>query len=93
MNSKTTSINVKVSAELKQEAQQLADELGIPLTTVIAAQLKDFVKSRSVTLSVLPRLDPVIEKEVLSAIERYESGVFQIHRNRQDTVRFLRSIK
>jgi addiction module RelB/DinJ family antitoxin len=63
-----TIINLKVSKELKREAQDLADEIGLPLTTVITANLREFVRSRSLTVSAFPRLKPEIEREMATAI-------------------------
>lgn len=69
-----TIINLKVSKDLKREAQELADEIGVPLTTVITANLKEFVRSRSLTVSALPRLKPEIEKELGEAIADFKAG-------------------
>ena len=69
-----TIINVKVSKALKQDAQDLADEIGVPLTTVITASLKEFVRSRSLTVSAFPRLRPEIERELGEAITDFKSG-------------------
>jgi antitoxin component of RelBE/YafQ-DinJ toxin-antitoxin module len=69
-----TIINVKVSKALKQDAQDLADEIGVPLTTVITASLKEFVRSRSLTVSAFPRLRPEIERELDEAIADFKSG-------------------
>ena len=70
-----TIINVKISKSLKREAQVLADEIGIPLSTVVIANLKDFVRSRSLTVSALPRLKPTIERELGEAILDYRNGL------------------
>ena len=67
-------INIKVSKALKQDAQELADEIGVPLTTVISASLKEFVRSRSLTVSAFPRLRPEIESELGEAINDYKKG-------------------
>lgn len=69
-----TIINVKLSKTLKQDAQALADEIGVPLSTVVIANLKEFVRSRSLTVSALPRLKPEIEKELGEAIADYQKG-------------------
>lgn len=69
-----TILNVKLSKTLKQDAQALADEIGVPLTTVVVANLKEFVRSRSLTISALPRLKPAIQKELGEAIEDYHAG-------------------
>ena len=67
-------INIKVSKTLKRDAQDLADEIGVPLTTVISAGLKEFVRSRSLTVSAFPRLRPEIEQELSEAIADYKKG-------------------
>jgi antitoxin component of RelBE/YafQ-DinJ toxin-antitoxin module len=67
-------INIKVSKALKHDAQELADEIGVPLTTVISASLKEFVRSRSLTVSAFPRLRPEIERELGKAIADYKEG-------------------
>jgi antitoxin component of RelBE/YafQ-DinJ toxin-antitoxin module len=67
-------INIKVNKTLKHEAQDLADEIGVPLTTVITASLKEFVRSRSLTVSAFPRLKPEIERELGEAIADYKKG-------------------
>ena len=69
-----TIINIKIKKSLKQDAQELADEIGVPLTTVITASLKEFVRSRSLTVSAFPRLKPEIERELGEAIADYKNG-------------------
>lgn len=69
-----TVINVKLSKSLKNEAQTLADEIGVPLSTVVVANLKEFVRSRSLTISALQRLNPEVEKELGDAITDYKTG-------------------
>ena len=69
-----TVINLKVSKALKRDAQELADEIGVPLTTVINAGLKEFVRSRSLTVSAFPRLKSEVEKEIGEAIADYKMG-------------------
>ena len=69
-----TIINIKVSKSLKADAQALADEIGVPLSTVVIANLKEFVRSRSLTISALPRLKPAIEKELGEAITDFHAS-------------------
>lgn len=69
-----TVMNIKLSKSLKQSAQALADEIGVPLSTVVIANLKEFVRNRSLNISALPRLRPEIEKELGEAIADYNEG-------------------
>jgi len=48
----TAVINVKVNPELKAQAQNLAEELGFSLSSLVNACLKQIVRSGSVSFSV-----------------------------------------
>lgn len=69
-----TILNVKLSKSLKSEAQDLANEIGVPLSTVVIANLKEFVRGRSLVLSALPRLNPMVEGEIGQAVQDYKQG-------------------
>lgn len=89
-----TIINLKVSKTLKRDAQDLADEIGVPLTTVITANLKEFVRSRSLTVSAFPRLKPEIEQEISEAIADYKKGknVSPVYASSDEITRHLSSL-
>ena len=89
-----TIINVKVSKALKQDAQALADEIGVPLTTVITASLKEFVRSRSLTVSAFPRLKPEVERELEEAIGDFNSGkdISKVFTTSDDIVKHLSAL-
>jgi len=57
-----TVLNVKTDDNLKKQAQQLAEELGLPLSTVVSGYLREFVQSREITFSNAPRMSPWLEK-------------------------------
>jgi DNA-damage-inducible protein J len=46
-----TVLNVKTDVEVKREAQKLAKKIGVPLSTIVNAQLKHFIAERGVTLT------------------------------------------
>lgn len=56
-----TMINIKADKEVKENAQRVAQELGLPLSGVINAFLKEFVRNRSVSFSAIPRMTPYLE--------------------------------
>lgn len=89
-----TIINIKVNKALKHEAQELADEIGVPLTTIITANLKEFVRSRSLTISAFPRLRPEIEQELGEAITDYEKNknVSKTYSKPKEVTEHLRSL-
>lgn len=67
-----TVINIKADKDVKEKAKKIAKELGIPLSTVINAYLKEFIRNREVRLSLEPRLRPEIEKLLLKANEDFK---------------------
>ena len=65
---KTTVINVKTDKEIKGAAQKVAEELGLSLSTVINAYLRQFVRNKEIHLSTAPHMSPELE-EFLGQVE------------------------
>lgn len=63
-----TMINIKADKEVKENAQKLARDLGLPLSGIINALLKEFVRNRSVSFSVIPTMTCALEN-VLGKVE------------------------
>lgn len=61
-----TILNVKTDVDVKKQAQQIAREIGVPLSTVVNAYLKEFVRERSVKFS----LDPEPRQEVAHVLKK-----------------------
>ena len=57
-----TLINIKTDCDVKISAQKLAKELGLSLSAVVNAYLKQFVRSQAVDFSVAPQMSPELEK-------------------------------
>lgn len=70
----STVLNVKIDPDLKKKAQSVAKELGLPMSIVIAAGLREFVNTRSITISDSPRLKPEIEAELLELSKKARAG-------------------
>lgn len=58
-----TVLNVKIDQETKTEAQKIAKELGLSLSAIVNAQLKDLVRDKTVVYSTKPteRMSPKLE--------------------------------
>jgi len=65
MNTKTT-ITFKTDKKLRDAAKRTAMKLGIPLTTVMNAQLAQFVSEGRFEVSLIPRPEKVREWERMS---------------------------
>lgn len=49
-----TLINIKTDKAVKQEAQKVAKDLGLPLGTIINAYLRDLIREKRVLFSTPP---------------------------------------
>ncbi len=63
-----TIVNVKTEINLKIAAQKVAEELGLSLSTVINAYLKQFVRDGELRVSIAPQMSRQLEK-LLSHVE------------------------
>ena len=73
--SNTTVLNIKIDKELKQQLQSVAKDLGLPVSTVITASVRDVIRSRSITISADLRLRPEVEKELLQLSANAKKGI------------------
>jgi len=60
-------INIKADKEVKEQAQHIAEELGLSLSAIVNASLKQFIRERKVAFSIAPRMTPYLEKIVADA--------------------------
>lgn len=70
----TTVLNVKIDDKLKKEAQAAAKAIGLPMSTVVSASLREFVRTRSITISDEPQLRPEVEKELIRLSKNAREG-------------------
>ena len=57
-------INIKADKEVKEAAQKVASELGIPLSTIINAYLKQFIKTKEIHFTAEGRLKPAVKRRL-----------------------------
>ncbi|MDP3740822.1 MAG: DUF6364 family protein [bacterium] len=69
-----TVINVKTDKDVKEKAQRLARELGLPLSTVVNAYLREFITKREIRLALEPQLRPEVEQLLVKASQDYKKG-------------------
>lgn len=64
-----TTINIKADKEVKENAQKIAKDLGLTLSAIMNASLKEFIRNRSVSFSTIPKMTPYLES-VLDEVEK-----------------------
>jgi len=60
-----TVINIKTDKEIKEKAQELARELGVPLSTLVNAYLRQFIRTREFSFSLAYSMSPELEKIIV----------------------------
>ncbi len=92
--SNSTTMSFKIDKDLKNKAQQTAKAIGVPLSTLINAYLKDLAATGRVELTVFEEMTPQMERiieEVEGEIARGElSGPFD---NVEDAIEFLHNLR
>lgn len=59
-----TVIHIKANKEVKENAQKVAKDLGLSLSDVINASLRNFIRTREVIFSDIPQMTPWLEKRI-----------------------------
>ena len=57
-------INIKADKEVKEMAQRTAQELGLPLSVVINAYLRQFIRNKEVHFFIEGELKPAVKKRL-----------------------------
>lgn len=66
-----TQMGVKVDSDIKEKAQKVASDLGIPLGSIINGYLRDFVRTKKVSFSCST------EKNSIAEIGNARQGIFR----------------
>ena len=67
--SDSTTMSFKIDKKLKASAQQTASQMGIPISTLINAYLRDMVASGQVQFSIAEQMTPQMER-IIEECER-----------------------
>lgn len=88
-----TTLHTKIDKDTKEQAQDLAKELGIPLSTIINSQLRQFVREGTFSVSREPKLKESVWKELKKASADAKAGknVSPAFDNVEDAKRWLDS--
>ncbi len=69
-----TVLNVKTDVEVKREAQKLAKAMGLPLSTVVNAQLKRFINERRFEIRAPLIPSTSLKKIIAQAKKDWQTG-------------------
>ena len=71
---KTATLNIRVNPDVKENAERVLEQLGIPMATAIDMYLKHTKTATTVTIFFFP------EKQVILTSRRINSRIMQISR-------------
>ena len=77
MNTKTsnkTVLNLKIDKKTKEDAQKLAKDMGLNLSLIVNASLKQFLDKKEVIFSKTYTMTPYLERMVKEAQEEHDAG-------------------
>ena len=88
-----TQVNLKIDNAVKKQAQQRAKELGLSLSSIVNATLKQFARTGELELSAAPKMTPYLEELVLEARKNYKEGNYSgPFDNAEDLMKHLNSL-
>lgn len=67
---KTALIHIRTNSDLKNKAQKFADELGLPLSGILHAYLKQLVRTREVRLTTRTEQPTVYLRDALKSSKK-----------------------
>jgi addiction module RelB/DinJ family antitoxin len=70
----TTSLHIKIKPEVKERAQKTADELGLSLSSVVKVLLKQFIRTKQLSVSLREIPNARLRKELQQAEEDIKAG-------------------
>ena len=62
-----TILNIKTDVEVKKETQEIAKELGLPVSTIINTFLRQFIRDKKVTFSTFTEPSNYLKKIINEA--------------------------
>lgn len=86
----TAVINIKVEPKVKRQAKVVAEKIGISLSSLIHAYLKQLIATESVTFRVPEEPTPWLLKQLKESHEDIKKGrVSPAFNNAKDAIRWL----
>lgn len=86
----TAIINIKTQSKIKQEAQQIAKELGISLSALINGYLRQLIRTKRVELTLDEEPSEYLKEAIQKAREQRKRGeVSPIFDNAKDAIKWL----
>jgi addiction module RelB/DinJ family antitoxin len=70
----TTSVHIKIEPAIKEQAQKTADELGLSLSAVMKALLKQFIRTKRLSVGISEIPNEYLRKSLHQSDEDIKAG-------------------
>ena len=86
-------LNIKTDRDVKDQAKKISHELGLPLSVVVNAYLREFVREKSVRIALEPQLRPEVSKILKKASADYikRKNISRKFSDAADALKYLHS--
>ncbi|MDP3935097.1 MAG: type II toxin-antitoxin system RelB/DinJ family antitoxin [Candidatus Giovannonibacteria bacterium] len=88
-----TVINIKTDKKVKDEAKKIVEEMGLSLSAVINAQLKQLVREQEMRFSLAPKMTSYLEEIAREARGDYQKkiNISPTFQSATDAAKYLRA--
>lgn len=86
---KTAIINIKTDIKIKKEAQKIATDLGLNLSLVINAFLRQFTRTKAITFALEEKPSKKLLADLAEAETDVKKGRVKTFRNSNEAINFL----
>lgn len=85
----TAVVNAKIDPQIKRKAQKIAAEIGVTLSDVIDAQLREFIEKKTITFRKPEIPSEYMKKALKESMEDVKAGRVVSFENTKDAIAFL----
>ncbi len=84
---------IKIDVAVKRRAQKVAADLGLTLSAVVNAMLKQLIRDRELNLSMAPKMTPYLESILAEVQQDLKTGknLSPVLTSAKSAIRYLRS--
>ncbi len=84
-----TLFTMKTDKVLKESAQEVAEEIGVPLSTVVNSFLKQFVRDREVSFSASYKPSAYLRKAIEEGEKELSEGKIKFYKSKEEFIKSL----
>jgi len=88
----TTSLHIKIESTVKEQAQKIADELGLSLSATVKALLKQFIRTKQLSVGITEVPNEYLLNSLKKSDGDIKAGKTVSFKNGKDALSYLDSL-